>query len=152
MNVLHTHFVLAASDPKGKIEYYYDEDENVLYERFTGQISMTAIISYLGGLEEIAFRDGCRVFADFSAASGLNLDLRKIKRISESSHRITFRIRRMRVALLTRDSISWGVANCFAFLARRPDYQIQVFNDVSQCADYLNLHGLAAEASSDLAA
>ena len=149
VNSLEQQFILAASDSEGRIEYYYDEDENVLYERFSGRLSMSGIVAYLEGLEGIAFQDGCRVFADISPTSGLQLDLSKLKRVAAASSRVTSRIRKMKVALYAPNRINWGLANCFAFLARQPDYNIQVFSSLPDCQDFLGLPGLASSPNAE---
>ncbi len=120
------------------IQYEYDDIKNILYEKGTGEVTLSELLDYRKTLVNIPFRSGARGFADYMQAE-VDLSYEEIKRVSAATLNAIEELDDLKFAICANSVLGYGVARMFSILSEKMNFDVSVFKTLEEAQAWLGL-------------
>ncbi len=121
------------------IVFEYDEENNILYEKGEGTISLDEFIEYREKLAGIKIRSGLRCLADYREAV-VNYSYDEMWSALTNINKVADNFEDIRIAICASDDLGFGMARMYSSITENNNYKTNVFRSIEDACVWLGIN------------
>lgn len=120
------------------IKYFFDKQNNILFERGEGKVSFKDFADYRIQLSETGLQSGLRCLADYRDVKvGLSYD--NMYEIVGETQKASKNLEDVKVAICACDDLGYGIARMYSAINETKDYNVYVFRTIEEALLFLKI-------------
>jgi hypothetical protein len=124
------------------ISIHYDSEQNVLFSKGTGVISLKDIMGYYSKIERLDLKPGYSVLADYTEASP-DLIYDDVVKMVKRRLSISLKSGMLKVAIIAKSDVAFGMARMYQAMIEQEHLEVNVFRNRGEALQWLGISDLS---------
>lgn len=116
----------------------YDEKENIIYTKATGEIRLNNILAYFSSIADLDLKNGYSVLADYSDAV-LKLSNDDIHQMAKRRKSIQNTNEKVSIAVYCKHDLVFGIGRMYEMLLDKDKYNVMIFRNQEDARNWLGI-------------
>lgn len=123
------------------IKFFFDSENNILYEKGVGEVTLKEFDDYRELLAKTELRSGLRCIADYRTAV-VNLSYEDILATIEKTQKAAKGLQNVGIAVCAPDDLGYGIARIYGSINESQNYRVDVFRTIEEACSFIGIDAI----------